>query len=126
VSDVLDLRPFIRRKQQQQCPHRYVTISITAAELECDACGAPLDPWWYLRMLCEHDEKWDEWRREQERAVDAKIEDGNKILARMNETIVRLNAEIAHLHDVKNRLANERIDDQRLEDIARRRRPRKK
>jgi hypothetical protein len=77
--------------------------------------------------MCEHREQLLTWRQEQEKAVDAKVLEGNAIVARMNETITRLNAEISHLTDVKNRLYNERTtDDRPLGNAARRRLPRKK
>lgn len=123
---ILDLRPLLRRKKESGCSHDYATVSMTAAELCCDDCGADLDPWTFLRELCKHDEQMISWRQEQERAVDAKIEEGNKIIADMNERIQRYNAQISHLVDVKNKLANERVGDRRLEEVARRHRPRKK
>jgi hypothetical protein len=124
---ILDLRPLLQRKKEVTCEHRYATVSMTAAELCCDECSADLDPWTFIRGLCEHEEHMISWRQEQERAVDAKIEEGNKVLARMNETITRLNAEISHLSDVRNKLWNERVPDGRqLAVAARRHRPRKK
>jgi hypothetical protein len=124
---ILDLRPLLKRKIEDSCQHHYATVSMTAAELSCDNCGADLDPWTFIRNLCEHDELMTSWRQEQESAVDAKIEEGNKIIARMNDTITRLNAEISHLTDVKNKLWNEHTPDGRLlVDAARRHRPRKK
>lgn len=124
---ILDLRPLLRRKKEKSCPHLHATVSMKAAELSCDDCGVDLDPWLFIRELCQHEEYMTSWRQEQERAVDAKIEEGYKIIARMNETITRLNTEISHLSDVKNKLYNERTPDGRLLGVvARRHRPRKK
>lgn len=123
---ILDLRPLLQRKKETGCQHLCASVSMTTAELSCDDCGADLDPWLFLRDQCQRDEALISWRQEQERAVDAKIEEGNKIIADMNERIQRYNAQISHLVDVKNKLANERVGDRRLEEMARRHRPRKK
>jgi len=126
-AKIIDLIPRLRRRQQETCDHDNVTVSFKAAELSCDDCGKAVDPWWYIRKLCEYREELVAWRKRQEGAVDAKIDEGNRILARMNETITRLNGEISHLTDVKNRLFNERTPDGRLMGVAsRRHRPRKK
>lgn len=126
-GNILDLRPLLQRKKESACEHRYATVSMTAAELSCQDCSADLDPWTFIRELCQHEEYITLWRLEQERGVDVKIEEGNKIIARMNETITRLNAEVSHLTDVKNKMYNERTPDGRqMGVVARRHRPRKK
>lgn len=108
-GDIIDLRPLIRRKQQAICKHVHVTVSFDAADLTCDDCDAKIDPWWYIRRLCEYAEELQAWRLKLEQDVDAKIENGNRAIVRMNETITRLNAEISRLTDVKNNLSNESV-----------------
>lgn len=124
---VIDIRPFIRRKQQEVCDHNHVEVSFKAAELNCVDCGVDLDPWWYIRNCCAHEEAWAKHRADQEREIDDKIAKANKVIAQINAEIERKNAEISHLTDVKNKLGNERAPDGRLLlDAARRHRPRKK
>lgn len=115
---LLDLRPLIKRKQQEACKHDWATVSMTVAVLTCDDCDAPLDPWWYLRHICQRDEEMLAWRKRQEEVVDDKIEEVNKSIARGNETIMRLNAEIKRLTDLKSELFNERVGDRQLGAIA--------
>jgi hypothetical protein len=128
MSDkILDIRPRIRRKQQADCRHLHVTVSMNTAVLTCDDCDSDLDPWLMLREICKSDEDILAWRLEQERKLDEKIEDGNKAIARMNDTIMQLNAEISRLNDVKNKLYNERVGDRLLGHAAARpRQPRKR
>lgn len=127
-SGIIDLLPFIRRKQQDACAHRRVEVSMTTRHLDCLDCGAPLDPWWYIRNMVMTHEEIIASHAAVERDLAAKVEEGNKILARMNDTVARLNAEISHLTDVKNSLANERVGDRLLWHVAAktRRSPRKK
>lgn len=109
VSDILDIRPALRRKKQASCGHRSVSVDDAAASLTCDECEADIDPWWYLRQLALHNEKVTEYRRQVEVDCDAKMAECNAKIAKFNETVERLNAEIRQLNETKNRLWNEQI-----------------
>lgn len=110
MSNILDIRPAIRRKQQAACAHRAVSVDDSARSMTCDDCDAEIDPWWYLRGLARDTEKLGEYRRSIEAACDDKIAQCNASIAERNATIVRLNAEVQALVATKNRLWNEQID----------------
>jgi DNA repair exonuclease SbcCD ATPase subunit len=107
MSEVLDLAPRLRWKQQKDCKHLNVEVANDSAELSCRTCGRPLDPWWFLRRQAADAEEWGRWFAEQ-RGIAAQLE--KDIAARVeaaNQLIARLNDEIRALNDTRSRLQNE-------------------
>jgi hypothetical protein len=117
-TNILDIRPAIRRKRAAACQHSIVTVDDSAASLTCDDCEAEIDPWWYLRGLARDTERLGEYRREIESGCDAKIAECNVAIAKLNATIERLNAEVQKLVETKNRLWNEQINGRALGSIV--------
>ena len=128
TDDIVDLRPYIRRKQQLTCSHQHTEVGHEGdASLTCGDCGAEIDPWWFIRRLSDWETRLKERHREYTVAYEAKVKEGEALVAKLNAMISRLNDEIGHPYDVKNRLSNESINGQRLgAAAARRRRPRSK
>jgi len=127
TDDIIDLRPYIRRKQQLACSHQHVEVGHEGdASLACTDCGAEIDPWWFIRRLGDWEHRLKERHRDYIVAYDTKVKEGEALVAKLNATIARLNGEISHLYDVRNRLSNESVNGQRLSAAARRRRPRSK
>ena len=108
MSDVkiLDLRPRLKARQQGQCAHPCVVVDYTAAEMECEDCGKPIDPWWFLRKMAREEMNL---REETEAECAKKRAECNEMIARANETVARLNADIRQLTDTRNRLMNEQV-----------------
>src|SRR5512138_294329 len=108
---ILDLVPLIRARQKAACAHVHVEVAMDAAELTCTDCGVDLDPWWYIRQQClEH------------QAIEAyyqkRVDDHNAWTVKANEIVTRLNAEIAHLVETKNRLSNVSVNGRLLGHVA--------
>ncbi len=121
---VISLEPLIRRRKQRACKHVHVEVDDDAASLTCITCDAEIDPWWYIRRLASHEVRVREHYDEINRQGLAAIEKHNAWVVTANATIQRLNAEIQHLADVKNKLTNESVNGERLGTVARRHRRR--
>lgn len=104
MTELLDLRPRLRARQQATCPHPRVVVDLTVAQLECEECHGSIDPWWWLRKMASEEMNL---RASTEAACALKVEECNQTIDRTNKIIARLNAEIADLTAIKNRLANE-------------------
>ena len=124
MSAILDLTSRLRRKKQAQCRHASCEVDDKAASLTCVDCGAEIDPWWFIRDQARHAERYAERFAEAEREIAAKYDEGNAKIAKQNETITRLNAEIQQLTSIKNELWNTRVEGQQLGLVASRRRKR--
>lgn len=124
-GDILDLKPLIRARAAAACTHEYVAVDMTSAELECVDCGAPLDPWWYIRKLAESDAAFRAHMAEMQSRFDAILLDGNAKIELLNAQIQRKNAEVCRLTDAWNDLANRTTPDGKiLGNVARKRRRR--
>ena len=110
---LLDLQPMIRKRKQDACEHDHAEVSLSTAELDCVDCGAPIDPWWYLRKLATEDEQRREYNEEFQREVDKQTAQGRAAIERLNADIQKANAEIRRLIEMKNTLQNERMPDGR-------------
>lgn len=99
---VIDITPLIRAKQQSQCEHPQVEVSLTEAELTCSSCKAPIDPWWYIRRQAT--------AADSRRAVyEQKYAEIEADIARTLETLQSLKDEIGVLNATRSRLWNERV-----------------
>lgn len=114
-QDIIDFEPFLRRKRSSVCPHDEADVDDDLPSLTCRACGAELDPWWFLRRLA-HEEIG---LFEQMDRLDAHL---RAAALRANAKIAALNAEIQRLTEIKNRLWNEQVDGRPLGTLTRRRR----
>lgn len=121
---VINIVPLIRQRQAQACKHAYVEVDDDAASLTCSACGAELDPWWFLRRMAHDEVRFRAYYAELDNEGKALIAKHNAYLASANEAILRLNNEIGALVATKNRLWNESINGVPLGSLARRRRRR--
>lgn len=125
-SDLIDLAPFIKRKKIAECDHPTASVDDDVASLTCDTCGHEIDPWWWMRKLAREPELFEKQFQDQERRIREQNQVIIDLTTRANETITRLNEEISHLYDVKNRLGNEEVSGQHLGTAARQMRRRKK
>lgn len=107
MTDVIDIKPFLKRKKERECEHHRVLVGMKSAELTCDECSAELDPWWYLRKLVEREEAWDACLAAQTKYLEDQRARGNAIITEMSERIARLTREVTRLQDTKNKLINE-------------------
>jgi hypothetical protein len=119
MSNVIDIKPRLIARRKSECKHRSVLVGMTEAVLECETCGAALDPWWYIRREATEAESVIEGAN---RLADAKLDECNKAIATTNETLRRLNAEVEALNATRNRLANEVVNGQRVGSSVRGRR----
>jgi hypothetical protein len=124
MSAILDLTSRLRRKKQTECQHDGCEVDDTAASLTCANCGAEIDPWLFIRQQARHAERYAERLAAAEREIAAKYDEGNGKIAKQNETIMRLNAEIQQLTSLKNELWNTRVEGWQLGMVASRRRKR--
>lgn len=106
MSDVIDLRPRLRARKQKVCSHDTAIVSDDEATLECEDCGAALDPWWYLRRLAHDDanrrDATDKWIAQRHAEYDA-------WWAKAKTDADRLAGEVNHLIATKDRLSNEMV-----------------
>jgi hypothetical protein len=109
MSDIIDIGPRLRAKRNKGCTHERASVDMKAASLTCNECDAEIDPWWWIRREAE---KATSVIEEAERAAAAKIEECNSRIARANETIRRLGAEVDALMATKSRLQNEQVNGQ--------------
>lgn len=128
MSDVLDLRPRLTARRRKECKHNCVTVDMTLAELTCDDCNAPLDPWWYIRRLAADDaeerDSTSRWIAEQHAKYETWAKDADSRMRNMNEQIQRRHEEITALYATKNRLMAEQVGGVRVGSV--RRSPRRK
>jgi hypothetical protein len=125
-DEVLDFAAFLKRKKITDCDHPTAEVDTNVASLTCGVCGHELDPWWWLRKLANEPELFERQFVEQQARIVKQNQEIIDICTAANVTIARLNAEIAELYAVKNRLANEQVDGMSLGSHAARMRRRKK
>lgn len=112
--DIIDLRPRIAIRKLRDCVHLHVVVDLEATEIECEDCGAELDPWWVLREHARRYEAEAAWRAEMTAHYEAKqsridLELAAKTAA-ANVVITRLNEQVAVLTNALNRLVNEQVN----------------
>jgi Skp family chaperone for outer membrane proteins len=126
-GEILDLRPRIVLKQQRDCDHEHMSVGMETAEVSCDDCGAPLDPWWALRELASRHQDVEvriEAMRAHYAAEEQRIQDElAKVVEAADATIARHQADIAALLETKKRLHNEQINGRPLGEQRNLRRP---
>lgn len=116
-DEVIDLRPFIRRRELAKCEHLHVTIDDDYAELTCDDCERRLNPMKYLRRLAD---RWEYWER-QNADLQAKFAEEHD---RLTRSLRRLTDEVNALIETKNRLWNEQVNGKPLGTLVKRPRSR--
>lgn len=108
---LLDLGPALLAKKRRDCKHRQVLIDNDVDELECADCGAPINPFTYLRMLASDEEQWrklySETYDEYIKLRETTHQEYLKFRERLQAQLEHHQAEVNHLIDVKNRLWNE-------------------
>lgn len=126
-DDIIDLQPFIRRKQQLICAHQHTEVGNEGdASLTCSDCGAEIEPWWFIRRLAGWESRLKERHKEYQDACAKQRAEHEEWMARVNADRQRLADEVNHLIATKNALSNEVVNGQRLGLVARRRPRRKK
>ena len=117
---VIDFCQALRRRQQGQCLHKNVEVSFESADLSCIDCGAPMDPWTYIRALCDETHTFCVERLAKKKEMDEWLEKVRRIELEHTERIARLNAEVNRLTEIWYELANRSVDGRLLVHIARR------
>lgn len=119
---IIDLNPVLRVRRQSACEHSSVIVDETLADLECEACGKQLNPYWWIAGLAA------EWNEYAQRIADHEAEmlkQHEQNIAMMNHRADRLRLEIETLEAKKRQLMVEQINGQLLgQQVKRWRRPR--
>ena len=119
---VIDLNPVLRVRRQSACEHSSVLVDETLADLECEACGKQLNPYWWIAGLAA------QWNEHTQRIVDHEakmLEQHKQNIAMMNHRAERLRLEIETLEAKKRQLMAESVGGQPLgRQVKRWRRPR--
>lgn len=108
---IIDLNPVLRIRRQEACRHASVLINETLAELECEACGKLVNPYWWIAGLCA------EWDEVAQRIADheADVMKQHEVnIAMMNHRAERLRLEIETLESKKRQLMTEQVNGEPL------------